>query len=616
MLIGATLALFFEPIFRGRVFFYGDLGLYFLPELAFLRRELLAGRLPLWNPYLNCGQPFVGNPQVWPLYPATLLLYFFEEGRANTLATMLHVLWAALGMRSFLRQQGLSSAAATLGAGAFAFGGALVSKAQFPNMLQAMSWLPWLFWAAERVLSRPSALRVAVLGLGVGLTLLAAHAQVTLMQLYLLLAWVGVWLLARPKDERLRPFLALVAAALLGGLLAIAQLLPVVEHALASTRPALSLKAANRFYLPWNELILLVFPNAYGNPALPGGWQGKANFWEPCCYSGLLTLGLALGTLRRPGLGAGRFWAWAALVSLWLALGRYAGLYLVAFYLLPGIKTFHDPARWLYLFGFCLSVLAAYGLDRLPKHAKGRLLWGIVVVTLGELVLFSRTLNPTCSPDALTALAQNTPTTTKRIFHLRPYAGWKVLAPYRRYPEAPVAGLGTTPNLPLWQGVRQAGGYEPVARKDLTQALKALGKLPAEPELLSGEQVQGLERLGVGLVYGATTVRRLEGSAPLVTGARVLAQRPGEWTLAPTQPEVVLRETAASGWRAWADGVPLTLERASPLFLQVHVPVGTKALVFRYEPTSWRLGMFISVGAGCILVALMMFGLRKKEWQS
>ena len=80
-----TLLLFTEVIFRGRVFFYGDLSLYFLPQLDFLRSELLAGRIPLWNPYINCGQPFVGNPQTWPLYPSSLLLLFFEAARANAI---------------------------------------------------------------------------------------------------------------------------------------------------------------------------------------------------------------------------------------------------------------------------------------------------------------------------------------------------------------------------------------------------------------------------------------------------------------------------------------------------------------------------------------------------
>lgn len=619
-----VLALFSEVVFRGRVFFYGDLSLYFLPELSFLRHELLAGRIPLWNPYINCGQPFVGNPQTWVLYPSTLLLYVFSAERATALSTVLHVFWAGLGMLGFLCQQKRSLSAATLGAAAFAFGGALVSKVQFPNMLQAMSWLPWLLWSAEAVLRRPAAGRVGALALCVGLALLAAHAQVTLMQLYLALGWVLFRLVALPPTERRRPFLALVLAALLGLGLALAQLLPVVEYALASTRPHLSLGAANRFYLPWRELVLLVAPNALGNPALASGWQGKANFWEPCCYIGLLAflLGVSRASASLRALRARRpdplaFWFLAALLSLWLALGRYGGLYILAFYLLPGVKQFHDPARWLYLTSFALAVLAAYGLERLRLDERAK--WALVVVSIAELVFFSRTLNPICAPESLQVLQQNASVFPERVFSLRPFVGWKQLAPYKRYPDAPPQlsePLQRTPNLPLWSRLPQAGGYEPVARKDSSDALKALGKLPENPAALTQEQVQGLEALGVRWVYGRTESRRLSATAARITGAQLVSEAPGRLELQPTESEIVVRETFAAGWRAWADGVPVPLISSPPIFMKIAVPAATKRVVFRYEPRSWRIGGFISGGAGCILVALMIVMLRKKEWQS
>lgn len=614
MLLG-TLFLFFEVVVRGRVLYYGDLTLYFLPELDFLRGELRAGHVPLWNPYVNCGQPFVGNPQTWILYPSTLLLLLFETARANALSTVLHVFWAGWGTLGFLRQQRLSAPAAALGAVAFALGGALVSKAQFPNMLQAMAWLPWLFWATEKLLTRRTLGSVAGLGLCVGLALLAAHAQVTLMQLYLLLGWVGFRLRSLPRSERLRPLGALAVAALLGLCLALAQLLPVVEYALASTRPHLSLGAANRFYLPWRELILLVAPNALGNPALATGWEGKGNFWEPCCYIGLipLILGLYFGIARRR---ATRFWLLAAALSLWLALGRYGGLYIVAFYVLPGVKQFHDPARWLYVTSFALAVLAAQGLEQVRLRESGK--WLLVLITLVELVSFSRTLNPTCAPAHLTALTSRSLAPTERVFHLRPFQAWKQLAPYKRYPEPTVAlaGAGMTPNVPLLSRVPQAGGYEPVACRDTTAALRALGTFPPDPAGLTLTQTKQLEALGVRWVYGRTETRRLVSTLSRIDGAQVVRERPGVLELQPTASVVVVRETHAAGWRAWADGVPLPIVASSPIFMEVSVPEGTKRVVFRYEPLSWQVGVFISGGAGCILVALMLSMLRNKTWQS
>ncbi|WP_395090695.1 YfhO family protein [Armatimonas sp.] len=614
-----TLLLFAEVVFRGRVFFYGDLSLYFLPQLDFQRSELLAGRIPLWNPYVNCGQPFVGNPQTWPLYPSSLLLLIFETARANAISTLVHVLWAGLGMLIFLGQQKLAPVAATLGAVAFAFGGAFVSKAQFPNMLQAMSWLPWLLWASERVIERTVPGRVALLGLCVGLALLAAHAQVTLMQLYLVLAWVLFRLVGLPRSARLRPLSALALAALLGLALALAQLLPVFEHALASTRPQLSLVAANRFYLPWRELILLVAPNALGNPALPGGWHGKANFWEPCCYLGLVPPVLVFfvrGNKLPEQKAVITFWLWGALLSFWLALGRYGGLYVLAFYALPGVKQFHDPARWLYLGTFALSVLAAYGLERLRLREVGK--WALLLGAMGELLFFSRTLNPTCPPEALRVVSASTISPVGRVFALQPYTQWKLLAPYKNYQGLPSSSLAMriAPNLPLFQRWRQAGGYEPVMRRDVSETLKALGPLPTDPASLSGEQVQQLEALGVGLVEGSDGTRVLASPAALVAGGLVASEVPGRIEIMPMSTKVILREVHAAGWRAWADGKALEIETAPPIFMKVQVPAGTKRVLFRYDPLFWRIGLFLSLTAGCILVGLMLSTLRGKSWRS
>ena len=144
----------FWPLLSGaKSLYFGDIGLYFIPQLTFERQELLQGRIPLWNPHLLCGTPFVGNPQAWPLYPSAALLYALPAHRAVAVVSVLHLAFAAVGTLLLLRQRrGL--AAALLGAIVFAFGGALVSKMQFPNMVQAASYLPWLLLCLDLLAER------------------------------------------------------------------------------------------------------------------------------------------------------------------------------------------------------------------------------------------------------------------------------------------------------------------------------------------------------------------------------------------------------------------------------------------------------------------------------
>ena len=133
---------------------------------------------------------------------------------------------------------------------------------------------------------------------------------------------------------------------------------------------------------------------------------------------------------------------------------------------------------------------------------------------------------------------------------------------------------------------------------------------------LTQHQQAMLEALSVERVVGIKSEQSLPQPAPLVSGGKLIGSRPGELTLIPESAEVVVRESFSSGWRAWADGTPLTITAAPPIFMKVSVPKDAKRVVFRYEPLSWRVGVFLSGGAGCILVALMMVSLRKRVWRS
>jgi hypothetical protein len=61
------------------------------------------------------------------------------------------------------------------------------------------------------------------------------------------------------------------------------------------------------------------------------------------------------------------FWLAAAVVSLLLALGRFAPFYQLV-YALPYFSTIRNPTKFLYLFGLALTVLFAYGADALVRR--------------------------------------------------------------------------------------------------------------------------------------------------------------------------------------------------------------------------------------------------------
>src|SRR5438132_13863097 len=68
-LLAASLAFYYPLVFLGRALVDYDALVYFYPQRVFLARSLLAGQVPLWDPYLFLGVPFLANPQTAVLYP-------------------------------------------------------------------------------------------------------------------------------------------------------------------------------------------------------------------------------------------------------------------------------------------------------------------------------------------------------------------------------------------------------------------------------------------------------------------------------------------------------------------------------------------------------------------
>jgi len=518
-----TLLYFWPQLVWGRALYWGDIGLYFLPMQGFLRQNLLAGRVPLWNPLIFCGTPYVGNPQTWPLYPVSALLPFVSASYFINLTVALHVWLAGVGTWLFARRAlGVGMGASLLAAVTFMFGGQFVSKEQFPNMTQAMAWLPWVLWALDRTLRARRVRDALTLGLVLGLQLLAAHAQMTVLTLYPAAAW-AVFRRGERRGFFLLPLALVVACGLAAG-----QLLPALALFRDAARQRLSFTVVDRFFLPWAETTNFLLPRRHGHPFF-GDWAARGNLWETCCYVGWVPFALAAwGAVSawrrrisvpqaRPEAGAARFWTGVFLVGLWLALGGGGGLYFLAYWVLPGFRSFHDPARCLLPACFALSLLAAWGWEDFtnvvrrpsrpssgepegpedgwprprisssgtPELGRGglplRTLATALVLALAfaDLAHFGRTLYPLADPAALSPVSGN----VARVLAdpdvragqarvLAPTDGvWERFTSYKNY-EQGVTGYQErwadtlTPNLTMAYGLPDAYGYEPVALRN------------------------------------------------------------------------------------------------------------------------------------------------------
>ena len=388
------------------------------PWLLYARRELRAGRLPVWNPHQFAGSPFWANGQSAPLFPLHLLFTVLPLQLGFVLLPWLRLVIGGCGAWMLARELDLGPLAALLAAITFALSGMPVSFELFP-MGNALALVPWVLWAVERLAAagavRPGDLAgssageavvggagarsvagaaaatggpravaramlpaVAVLAAAAGLQLLGGHPETAAHTALLSLIYLAVRGGARP----LAAWLGWAAGWLGATAVAAAQLLPLAlilpqtarwQEATGGVEPPLGLLL--------QQPLRLVLPELYGHPAR-GTWWGPFNYSATAVYAGALALPLAMAGLARafrprpaapPGAGGpSRSAAGPARDRRWLALAVTSGFAFAAAYhwpvlrdLLAALPVLGRAAHHRLLFGVELGValLAGAGCD-------------------------------------------------------------------------------------------------------------------------------------------------------------------------------------------------------------------------------------------------------------
>ena len=129
-----------------------------VPWLQLARRELAAGRLPLWNPHQDGGVPLLGNSQSALLSPLVWPALALGVEHGWNLSLLLRVLLAATATVLWLRTLGRSPLAATLGGLMVALSGPFVAWLEHPHTL-AVAAAPVLLVGLDAVARRGGRVR-------------------------------------------------------------------------------------------------------------------------------------------------------------------------------------------------------------------------------------------------------------------------------------------------------------------------------------------------------------------------------------------------------------------------------------------------------------------------
>jgi hypothetical protein len=354
-----------------------------------------SGAIPLWNPYLFGGLPFVAAMHGDLFYPVSFVLrWLFPLQTAMNLSLAIHFVVAGIAAYALLRALGTSWTGAVVGGVGYELSGILASLVNpghdgklYLSALAPLAFLGLLL-AIRHGRIWGYGLFAAVVAFG-----MFGHYQMTYYLLVAAAVWT-LWLVFFDPDRRagLRwpvPLAAALGAVALGLLASAVQALPFLEYIPFSPRaaagPSGGWEYATSFAMPVEELMTTVLPQFNG--VLEHYW-GQNFFKLHTEYLGasvvlLAALGLgdrARGRVRWALLGIG-------VLFLLVAWGGHTPFYRLWYEVMPMMKKVRAAGMAFFLPALVTCVFAGFGVDRLMRGAVPRRTIYLGVGILGGIAL-------------------------------------------------------------------------------------------------------------------------------------------------------------------------------------------------------------------------------------
>ena len=366
LLLGLLMCITFPGVVLGSdAFVYRDGGLFGYPVAYYLRHCFQHGQLPLWNPYNNCGIPFLAQWNTMALYPLSLFHLLAPLPWSMNYFLLGHLLLAGVGMCLLARRWFGNRLAAMLAGLVFAWNGLSINLLVWPCHAAALAWMPWVVMLCEEAAERGGR-AVFWAALAGACQMLTGSPEMILFTWIIALAvgaarWAGRGAGAWKMALRFAAVAGWVAA------LSAAQLAPWLDLAAHGNRSSAFDKG--HWALPlWGVGNFLV-PLFRHNASLEGV------FWQPgqelfsSYYAGIVTVALALVALLKARDGRTLLLAVLGLGGLACAWGDAGHVLPLLKKAAPWLGLARYPVKFIIITLFCLPLLAASGAAWLQRHA-------------------------------------------------------------------------------------------------------------------------------------------------------------------------------------------------------------------------------------------------------
>ncbi len=358
------------------------------------------GKVPLWNPEIFGGMPFVGGMHGDIFYPTAWLRLILPVDVAMNLGFAAHYVLAGLFAYLLLRRLHIGWAGSVVGGVAYQLSGVVASYVNpgHDGKLFVTALFPLALLGLIMALRDKKWEGYAVVSLAVGMGFLSPHPQL----LYYMLVASGIFALyltfGEPTDEAIQPRLLRLGGSVLAILVAFGigaiQMVPFYHYIPFSPRSESigSWERATSFAIPWEHLPELLLAHFVGEGTVRGVtyWGGNGIKFHSE-YLGLPVVALAVLGVGGQARKRLKWWLGGiATLFMLVALGANTPFYRAWYTVMPFMGQVRAPGMAFYIVALIVAAFAAMGVDRLLSgegqgHIKAWLGLAAGVIVLAAL---------------------------------------------------------------------------------------------------------------------------------------------------------------------------------------------------------------------------------------
>lgn len=360
---------FLPVIFFNKTFFFADNFMLMIPGKIFAAQSLKQGILPLWNPYIFSGVPFLIDISQSFFYPSTLFFLIFQPSTALTLTILFHLFIGATGMGMFSFVLWKNRYYAGLASISWGLSPILLSAINNLAVTQTLTWIPWILYFTMRICEKKYAvLHNIFLALCLTLAFIGGHPYPLLFGGI----FAGLIALVQPLSllEKMKRF-SLVF--LLWISLSAVVLFPFLELIQSSTRMRMSERETTQGMLRPAHALTLLIPNIFSD--LSGGiswgpdWnasKGSTGFITIIGFFALIIFGFQWKILSH---NQRLIWS-VGICGLLYTFGVFLPVVSTLYKVLPALKFLRSPGEAGILWVISGALLLGPALDNVADFFK------------------------------------------------------------------------------------------------------------------------------------------------------------------------------------------------------------------------------------------------------